>query len=132
MADIGAEIASNPVAYRAYRQMASQGVEYGVDFVNRPAGLLGEFWLDRATTAARATTYAGNAGDLRQVVSNMVHESYHATRWARGGNSRATMLEEYGAIRRQRLYEFGRRPTAAERQSIWEQVRRDYGHLPER
>ena len=125
MAEIGEEIASNPVAYRSYRQMASEGVEYGVDFVNRPPGVLGEF------VPGKAVTYAGNAGNLKKIVSNMVHESYHSTRFARNSTI-GGRLEEYGAARRQELYELGRRPTVAEREAIWIRVQKDYAHLPPR
>jgi hypothetical protein len=59
----------------------------------------------------------------------VVHEASHIRRAFRG--ARTTQLDEVRAFSREFLYQNGRRPTLDERAAIWEQVRRDYPHLPE-
>ena len=63
-----------------------------------------------------------------EVVSTLVHESSHFRRFSK--NYRNTQLDEYYSIRRELLYNKGRRPTADERNQIWVDVLLRYPGLP--
>jgi hypothetical protein len=130
--DFGRITAENPVATRAYAQMQRTGTDVTLDFGKPPGnGLFGYF----ENQYNRATVFMRNNGTAKEAVSTMTHESSHARRFFRNGIRQSTQYEEYRAIRREFLFNFGRRPTLFERQGIWNDAQTRYpdleiGHKP--
>lgn len=122
---IGEEIARDPVASRAYRQMQDQGTEVVFEFGRPPPGLDGE----ALRFENRIIVYVQNHRSAMEAVRTMVHETSHIHRMYRGNI--VNQLDEVRAFSREFVYERGRRPTLQEREAIWARVRRDYADLGE-
>jgi hypothetical protein len=125
---VARRILSDPVALRSYQQLRLHETEVILDFGLGPARLMGKADVYRNLV----TVYVRNHASPDDVVSTIVHESSHMHRFYRG--SLRTQLDEVRARSREFLYREGRRPTAAERRTIWWEVedRPDYSDLPKR
>lgn len=121
---IGEEIAKDPVASRAYRQMQEQGTEVIFEFGSAP---LGADMARAFPNSNRILIYVQKHESTKDVVASLVHESSHIHRHFRGNT--ITRLDEVRAFSRQFLYTEGRRPTLADRAKIWRFVEQHYGHL---
>lgn len=99
--------------------------------------------LDFETAASRTRgwmgtrsieVYANSNPSLRDAVSTFVHEAKHRLDLQRGtANIRQwTQLDEVRAMRREFLFEWGRRPSKVERLQIWDKVQSvpEYRVLP--
>lgn len=121
---VGEELASNPIARRAYQQLQRQGTNVVFDFGPPPLD------ADMAIAMPRANLvviYVRRHESVKDVVASLVHESSHIHRGFRGNV--ITRLDEVRAFSRQFLYENGHRPRLADRAEIWKHVRAHYGHL---
>jgi hypothetical protein len=122
---VGEEILSNPVASRSLVQVQRQGTEVVFDFGEPPFGEMGRAVRPRNVIKVHVQAHRS----AKEVTSTFVHEASHIHHYFRG--ARATQLDEVRAFSREFLYQNGRRPSLDERAAIWEQVGRDYSHLPE-
>lgn len=123
--EIGEAIAADDVARAAYAQLQRRGTKVVLDFGPPPeVGRLG----DAEKFKNRVTIYMQNHETAAEAVSTLVHESSHIRRMTK--NYRNTQLDEYYSIRREFLYNNGRRPTEDERHQIWVDVVLRYPNLP--
>lgn len=126
MKQVGEEIASNPVARRAYRQLQAQGTEVVLDFGEVAVGATEQGLAFRRKN--RIVVFMRLHRSAKEAVATLVHESSHMHRHFRGGLS--SQVDEVRAFAREFLYNEGRRPTLAERRDIWRRVLADYADLP--
>ena len=126
---IGAGIANDPVASRAYLQVRDRvGADVVLDFGRPPVpGATG-----RVQNLGRIEIFGRNLDNVQEGVSTFVHESRHLSDIQRGISNpfRPTQLDEFRAFRREFLSTHGRRPTLGERQVIRQQVEQIYPNLP--
>jgi hypothetical protein len=123
----GRAIAENPVAIRSYARLQQQGTD--VVYINDPDFGFSGLWdppRNRVTV-----NLAENLSPPRDIVSTLIHEASHQTRFFRG-YSTPTRYEEYLSFRREALFELGRPPTLGERRTIWDAIANtpDYQRLP--
>jgi YD repeat-containing protein len=123
--DLGRAIAADPIASASYSRLQKQGTD--VFLTSNPRlSLLGYF----EPTSNRVTINLARHSSVSEVVSTIVHEATHQSRFHRGANI-FSQYQEYLALRNEALYQLGRRPTLAQRQAIWEQTKMLYPELPE-
>lgn len=121
--EIREEIASHPLARRAYAQIQAHGTEVVFDFTSRPRSVLGEAdWH-----ANRIIVYVAKHPSAKSAVGTFVHESSHIQRFSRGHIN--DLEDEIRAHAREFLYIHGRRPRAWDRRLITSYVKRHYPHL---
>jgi hypothetical protein len=125
---VGREISKSPVASRAYAQMQKFGTEVKLDF-GKPTkrNLLGEFnyrW-DPKKNINRADIFMQNNGNAKNAVATICHESCHA-RSKMLGRFVGSQFDEFRSFTREFLFTEGRKPSLAERKTIWSNVQRNY------
>lgn len=120
---MGKEIASNPVARRAYAQVQKHNTEVVLDFKTTAKQAMGEAdWLKN-----QIVVYVAKHPNAKSAVSTMVHETSHIQRFSRGHTN--DLYDEYRAHAREFLYEHGRRPNTIDRHILWRHVRQHYPTL---
>lgn len=122
---VGEEIASNPVARRAYAQLQARGTDVFLEFGSVSAAAP-QGYANRNLNFVVVNMQTHRT--VEEAVSTFVHEASHIHRHFRG--SATSQLDEVRAFAREFVYEHGRRPTLAERRVIWADVVRNYSHLP--
>jgi hypothetical protein len=120
---MGKEIASNPVARRAYAQVQKHNTEMILDFKTTATDAFGTAsWYDN-----QIIVYVARHPNAKSAVSTLVHETSHIHRFSKGHVS--NLYDEYRAHARAFLYDHGRRPNVIDRHLLWKQVRRNYPGL---
>lgn len=121
----GTIIADDPIAGAHYGRLQAQGTD--VHFI----GDLGERRMGFFDgNRNQVTINLARHSSPQEVVSTLVHEATHQDRFFKGiplGNQ----YEEYVAFRNEAHFATGVRPSLAERQQIWQHVKRLYPELPE-
>lgn len=123
-ADFGQAVANDPIASRAYKILQEQGID--VRFYTSEDSLAGSF--DSGSGVVNINLQYNSTVD--DALSTLIHEAKHVDLEANTGNAyglRGASSGEYSARALEFFYQNARRPTAAERAAIQQQIQ-DLGY----
>jgi hypothetical protein len=117
-------LANDPTARRLYLRLRQQGVDVVLDHRFTPGNLAGEVVQNAVTGKPQINIYLSNNSSTQKALGTFLHETRHAEDILRGRTTFAggnSLQLEARAIRRERIWELGRKLTRDEwKQILWD------------